>query len=112
MRNLHQFIRADTFLIEAAQACRRAGKACRRWEQGGPSDVVGDTAELALAAFNHALSAAEIGEPIALFDQAPETRQARLILAGYLLLAAGTDEDGESADLMLAAKILRAAAIA
>lgn len=55
MRSVHQFVTADEALMEAARAARRAARACRNWENGGPSVPVGDTAELALSTIDRAL---------------------------------------------------------
>lgn len=111
MRSLHQFVTADETLIEAARAAQRAARACRHWEQGGTSGPVGDTAAMALSAIEHALMALREDGEVLLSDKGPETRRARLVLAGYMLLLAGTDEHGESADLRLAAGVFRRAAI-
>lgn len=112
MRSQHQFVTADEILIEAARAVRRAATACRRWEQGGLSDRVSDTAATALSMIESALIATQCEDGTVLSNKDPKTRRARFVLAGYLLLLAGTDEDGESADLSLAASIFRRAAIA
>lgn len=112
MRSVHQFVTADEALMEAARAARRAARACRNWENGGPSVPVGDTAELALSTIDRALRNIREEDGVALSGTDPETRRARLVLAGYMLLLAGTDEHGESADLTLAASIFRHAAIA
>lgn len=112
MRSVRQFVTADKLLIEAAKTAQRAAKACRQWERGGSPEPVGDTAVTALAAFNRALLRTQEEDEVTLSGSDPETRRARLVLAGYMLLLAGTDEHGESSDLTLAASIFRRAAIA
>lgn len=112
MRSVHEFITADELLIEAARTAQRAAKACRQWEQGGSSEPVADTADAALSAIDRALIATQTEDEIILADKHPGTRRTRLVLAGYMLLLAGTDEHGESADLTTAANIFRRAAIA
>ena len=42
----------------------------------------------------------------------PQTRRSRLATAAWMLVLAGTDEEGESIDLPLAAQLFRAAAAA
>lgn len=112
MRDVHHFIQANEFLTHTARAAQRAAKACRDWELGGSSGPVGETAELALSAADGALQIIQYEDDVVLGDKDPGTRRTRLVLAGYMLIAAGTDEHGESADLNLAARIFRLAAIA
>lgn len=112
MRNAHEFITADWSLVKAARATQRASKACRGWELGGPSEAVGETADAALVAVKRAMAAIQNEEETVLTAGDPGTRRGRLVLAGYMLLLAGTDEHGESADLTSAGTIFRRAAVA
>lgn len=48
-------------------------------------------------------------EPTLTLDTYPETRLGRLVMAAYVMVLAGTDEDGCSADLETAATLLQAA---
>ncbi|MES2289949.1 MAG: hypothetical protein V4530_09455 [Pseudomonadota bacterium] len=111
MRRVRGFTTANEALMEAARVARRAAKACRDWENGGPSGPVGDTAEVAISAIDPVLRNICEEDGVVLSGKNPEVRRARLVLAGYTLLLAGTDEHGESADLTLAASIFRRAAV-
>ena len=107
-----------SYVDEVESALRNAGRqafcaerACRRWEEGdGDPDQVGHTAELAIRAAQGALT--ELGDdglPTAGRDH--QSRRGRLSCAAWLLLLAGTDEDGTGDDLQQAgALVLRAAA--
>lgn len=98
----------EDFLRAAAQLSYNAASACRNWENGGDSDLVGETAEDALCAAKLALDA--LGTETMPSTENMQSRRGRLAYAGWMLLLAGTDEDGVSSDLETAAGLLFAAA--
>ena len=99
----------DVLLNLAADAADRASKACQRWENGGDPGPVADTAWEAEEAISLTLEAVAGTYPTFSVSDYPETRLGRLVLAARLLVRAGTDEDGRSEDLALAAGLLTAA---
>lgn len=100
----------DALLHRAACAVSAAADACRDWENGGDTGAVADTAWEADGATAEAIEAVAGIDPALTLDTYPETRLGRLALAARLLALAGTDEGGQSADLELAARLLRQAA--
>ncbi len=100
----------EELLQRAACAVTAAADACRAWEDGGDSDPVADTAWEADEATREALKAVAVIDPTLAVDSDPETRLGRLVLAAWLLVLAGTDEEGGSQDLEMASKLLEMAA--
>lgn len=88
-----------SLLHRAALATSAAADACRDWETGDNADQVSDSAWEADGATRKALDAVAGIDPALTLDSYPETRLARLVMAAYLLVLAGTDEGGCSADL-------------
>ena len=100
----------DALLQHAACVVTAAADACRTWEDGGDSDPVADTASEADRATAEAVEAmAGLDSALTLVGY-PESRAGRLVLAARLLVLAGTDEGGTSADLEMAATVLALAA--
>lgn len=99
----------EVLLRCAARATHIAAAACRKWEDGGDSDAVAETAWEADDAISEALSAVGGMDPALRPATYPETRLGRLVMAARLLVLAGTDEGGQSQDLELAVTVLRAA---
>lgn len=99
----------DNVLQRAACAVNAAADACREWEDGGNSDPVSDTAWKADVATVGALEAVAGIDPTVALETYPATRLGRLVVAARLLVLAGIDEDGEWADLQIAAKLMRMA---
>lgn len=99
-------------LIDAATAADKAAAACSEWERGGQPDPVAITASLAHQAATIAIEAVISDEPWTESLDDPQTRRSRLATAGWMLVLAGTDEDGGSVDLTLASQLFRAAAAA
>ena len=97
-------------LHRAACVVGAAARACRNWEAGGEAGPVSDTAWKADKATFEAVGAVQGIHSAFKCDSVPESRVERLILAARLLALAGTDEDGRSDDLVMAAKALSAAA--
>ena len=112
MQIVSRSVATDDLLSAAASAARSAAKACRNWEEGGCPDPVADTAEVALLTVDKVFAALQDEDQAAIPHSDPETRRGRLVVAAYMMLLAGSDEHGESADLNLAANILRSAAAA
>lgn len=96
-------------LHRAVCAVEAAARACRNWEEGGEVGPVSDTAWKVDKATLEAVEAVQGIHPAFRCDSVPESRAGRLILAARLLALAGTDEDGQSDDLVMAAKVLSAA---
>jgi hypothetical protein len=96
-------------LLRAADKAIIAATACSKWESGGDADLVSDTAATAREAAAIALEAVVADEPLGDPLDDPQTRRSRLGYAGWLALLAGTDEDGKSSDLFLAAHLFRRA---
>lgn len=94
----------------AAHSVTAAARACRRWEETGDSDTVADTAWEACEATSEALQAAAGIDATLTSAVCPETRLGRLVLAARLLVLAGSEEDGRSYELKMAADLLRLAA--
>src|SRR5258708_31566419 len=89
---------------------RRAAVACREWEIGGEPGPVTATAAVVHRAAMIAVEAVTADEPwTGPFDD-PQTRRSRMAAAAWMLVLAGTDEDGGNADLTLASQLFRAAA--
>ena len=101
--------RLKALIQRATCAVAVAAEACRTWEDGGDVDPVSDTAWEADGATLEALQAVADIDPTFPVDRYPETRLGRLVMAARLLVVAGTDEGGQSADLELAAQIFSAA---
>jgi len=99
----------EALLQRAASAVQDAAIACRNWEDGGDVDPVSETAWEADGATLGALEVAAAADPVLARATYPETRLGRLLMAARLLVLAGCDEDGRSADLDTAAKVLQAA---
>lgn len=98
-------------LALAAEHARLAGRACRNWEKGGDPNIVNETAAVARHAALVAIEAVVSDEPWDDFiEEDPTTRRGRLAYAGWLTLMAGTDEHGESHDLLLAGQLFEFAA--
>lgn len=106
MENMDHF---TSVLRRAAFVTSAAADACRDWEDGGDTDAVADMAWEADGATREALDAVAAIDPTLTLDSYPETRLGRLAMAAYLLVLAGTDEGGCSADLEAAAMVLQAA---
>ena len=100
----------SALIQRAACAANSAAEACRSWENGGEPDPVADTASEALGATAEALEAVAGIDPSLSLDGYSETRIGRLVLAGRLLVLAGTDEGGTSVELELAAQTFSLAA--
>lgn len=99
----------SSLLSRAASAANAAADACRAWEELGDGGAVSDTAWEADRATQEALEAVA-GIDLALaIETYPETRLGRLVMAARLLILAGTDEEGRSDDLEVAAKLLNVA---
>lgn len=98
-----------SLLKRAALATSVAADACKDWENGGDPDLVADTAWEADEATREALDAVAGIDAALTLHTYPESRLGRLVMAAYLLVLAGTDEDGSSADLEMAATLLQAA---
>lgn len=98
-----------SLLQRAAFATSAAADACKDWENGGDTDPVADTAWEAGEATRAALDAVAGIDAALTLDTYPETRLGRLVMAAYLLVLAGTDEGGYSADLEMAANLLQVA---
>jgi hypothetical protein len=96
-------------LARAADQTQIAAAACREWEGGGDAGPVSETAARAREAAAIALEAVVADEPTSDPLEDPQTRRSRLGYAGWLVLLAGTDEDGEGPDLLLAAHLFRRA---
>jgi hypothetical protein len=109
-RDPHAGDSTGSTLVRAADQTRIAAAACRAWEGGGDAGPVSDTAATAREAAAIALEAVVADEPAGDPLDDPQTRRSRLAYAGWLALLAGTDEDGESSDLLLAAHLFRRAA--
>ena len=99
---------ASTF-ERAAFAVTAAASACHVWEDGGDSSPVADTAWEADGATAEALDAVAGMDPALTGDTYPVTRVGRLVMAARLLVLAGTDEEGTSRELEIAAELLRLA---
>lgn len=99
----------SSLLSRAASAASAAADACRAWEEDGDGDAVSDTAWDADGATQEALEAVAGVDPALASEAYPETRLGRLVTAARLLVLAGTDEEGRSIDLELAAKVLNVA---
>ncbi len=97
-------------LRAAADAARIAAAACKVWEDEGNEAAVAETAASAVQCGKIALEGVIVDEPWDGEPGDPETRRARLAYAGWLLLLAGTDEHGESGDLVLASALFEHAA--
>lgn len=97
-----------SLLQRAASAASLAAQACRDWEDGGDTGPVSDTAWEADGATREVLDAVAGIDPALTLDTYPETRLGRLVMAAYLLVLAGTDEDGRNTDLEMAATLLQA----
>jgi hypothetical protein len=95
----------DALLQRAACAVSAAAAACRAWEEGGDSNPVSDTAWEADEATSEAIEAVAGIDSTLTLECYPETRLGRLVLAARLLVLAGTDEDGRSDELEMAAKL-------
>lgn len=95
-------------LRTAAGLVLNAANACRIWEDGGESWLVGETAEEALCAAKLALDA--LCSDGVLSTEDAQSRRERFACAGWLCLLAGTDEGGTSEDLDTAAALLFKAA--
>jgi hypothetical protein len=96
----------DALIQRAACAVSAAAAACRAWEEGGVSGPVSDTAWEADEATSEALDAVAGIDSTLVLDSYPETRLGRLVMAARLLVLAGTDEDGRSDELEVAARLL------
>lgn len=97
-------------LIAAASECRKAGAAIAQWERGGSADFVTETAAVCKRSAEVALESVWVDEPPNDPLTEPETRRGRIAYAAWMLILAGTDEDGRTSDLILASTLLRAAA--
>ena len=97
-------------LTVAASKIDAAARSCRKWERGGSDLDVAETAAVARAVAKIAIEAVVADEDWASASVDPETRRARLAYAAWLLLLAGTDEHGESVDLVRSAQLFRLAA--
>ena len=95
-----------SLLHRGAIAASAAAYACQNWEDGGDPGPVADTAWEAAEATRKALDAVADIDTALTRDTYPETRLGRLVMAAYLLVLAGTDEGGHSADLETAANLL------
>lgn len=99
----------SVLLQSAANSVGAAAEACRIWEDGGDPDPVSDSAWEADEATLEALEAVAGIDPTVTVDGYPETRLGRLVMAARLLVLAGTEEGGCSADLETAVTLLQAA---
>jgi hypothetical protein len=97
-------------LIAAAAQTRLAARACLEWEQGGEAQAVSETAALARHFGSIAIEAVVSDEPWGDPLDEPQTRRARLAYGAWLLVLAGTDECGESRDLVVAGELFERAA--
>ncbi|MET0370697.1 MAG: hypothetical protein ABW039_04880 [Sphingobium sp.] len=95
-----------SLLQRAASATSAAADACKDWENGGDPDPVADTAWEADEATRETLEAVADIDAALILNTYPDSRLGRLVMAAYLLVLAGTDEGGCSADLEMAAKLL------
>jgi len=106
LETLDQF---KSLIGRAASATTAAAEACRNWENGGDPGPVSNTAWEADEAMREALAVVAGIDPALIIDTSSETRLARLLMAAYLLVLAGTDEGGRSTDLETAVLLLKSA---
>jgi len=99
-------------LTVAAHQARRAADACRQWEEGGEPDRVSETAALARHLGSIAIEAMVSDEPRGDPLDEPQTRRGKLAYAAWLIVLAGTDEGGQSEDLIMAAELFERATLA
>lgn len=97
-------------LIDAGVAAERAANACWEWECGGEPEPVAVTAVLLYKLATVAIEAVTADETFADPLDEPHTRRSRVATSAWMLVLAGTDEGGESADLTLACQLFRKAA--
>jgi hypothetical protein len=99
----------EVLLRRAADAASAAALASLAWEERGDSDAVSDTAWEADEAILEAVQAVAGIDPALTLGGYSKTRLGRLVMAARLLVLAGTDEEGTSRDLQLAAELLETA---
>lgn len=88
----------------------KAGAAIDRWEREGCADEVTTTAATCKRSVELALECVWTDESGVDPLTEPETRRGRLAYAAWMLVLAGTDEDGRQSDLSRASVLLCTAA--